>query len=243
MHLCNQSIQTSMDAPLQRQQQKNMLYGSISILMLLAIILIIGRRVIFWLLGTTKLSGTFIIISESFYWLALLFVWVYSTKIERQKLLLWPEKQYGLWMHIKSILAILGSIIAIAIPVFVILNIFHLEKVSAKGNELRAILQANRPLLLFTALSAGLTEEFIFRGYLLPRFEVLFKNSYSAILVSSVLFGLLHLGYGTVGQVVGPFIIGLVLSVYYWKYRNIAIPIISHFLWDFVSFSLTMKPH
>jgi len=232
-----------MDAPSQRQQQKDMLYGSISILMLLVIIMTTGRRAIYWMMGTTKLNGTFIIISESFYWLALLFVWVYSTKIEKQKLLIWQEKQYGLWMHIKSILAILGSIIAIAIPVFIVINLLHLGKASTRGNELRAILQANRPLLLFIALSAGITEEFIFRGYLLPRFEILFKNSYIAIIVSSVLFGLLHLGYGTIGQVVGPFIIGLVLSVYYWKYRNIAIPIISHFLWDFVSFSLTMKPH
>lgn len=232
-----------MDAPSQRQQQKDMLYGSISILMLLVIIMTTGRRAIYWMMGNTKLNGTFIIISESFYWLALLFVWVYSTKIEKQKLLIWQEKQYGLWMHIKSILAILGSIIAIAIPVFIVINLLHLGKASTRGNELRAILQANRPLLLFIALSAGITEEFIFRGYLLPRFEILFKNSYIAIIVSSVLFGLLHLGYGTIGQVVGPFIIGLVLSVYYWKYRNIAIPIISHFLWDFVSFSLTMKPH
>ena len=232
-----------MDAPSQKQQQKDMLYGSISILMLLVIIMISGRRVISWMVGTTKLNGTFIFLHEIFYWLVLLFVWFYSTKIEKQKLLIWQEKQYGFWMHIKSILAILGSIIAIAIPVFVILNLFHLGKASTRGNELRAILQANRPLLLFIALSAGITEEFIFRGYLLPRFEILFKNSYIAIIVSSILFGLLHLGYRTIGQVVGPFIIGLVLSVYYWKYRNIAIPIISHFLWDFVSFSLTMKPH
>jgi membrane protease YdiL (CAAX protease family) len=33
----------------------------------------------------------------------------------------------------------------------------------------------NRLLLVFTCLTAGITEEIIFRGYLLPRLEILLK--------------------------------------------------------------------
>ena len=195
------------------------------------------------LLGTTTMNGTFIFIAELLYWLTLLFVWLYSSNIEKQNLLIWQEKQYGFWMHIKSILAIFGMIILIALPILAVLNHFHLVQESRRAVELRTLLQANRPLLLFACLTAGVTEEFIFRGYLLPRFEVFFKNPHIAIILSSVLFGLMHLGYGTISQVVGPLIIGLVLGYYYWRYCNIAIPIICHFLWDFMSLSLTIKPH
>ncbi|MGK4568498.1 CPBP family glutamic-type intramembrane protease [Flavobacterium sp. 3HN19-14] len=31
-----------------------------------------------------------------------------------------------------------------------------------------------------------------------------------------------------------PFIIGTVFAVYYWKFRNIKILMICHFLWDFI---------
>ena len=232
-----------MDAIHQQKQKKAMLYGIISIVVLLIIIMTLGRRFIFLLIGTTTMNGTFIFIGELLYWFSLLFIWLYSIKIEKQNLLIWPETQYGIGMHLKSILAIFCSIFLIAIPVMIPLNYFHLVKESTKAMELKTILQANRPLLLFAALTAGVTEEFIVRGYLLPRLEVFFKNPYIAIIVSSVLFGLLHIGYGTVSQVVGPLIIGLVLGYYYWRYRNIAIAIICHFLWDFMSLSLPMKLH
>ena len=232
-----------MDASTQKQLKKDMLYGSISILVLLIIVMSMGRRLIYYILGSTTMNGTFIFIAELFYWFSLLFIWFYALKIEKQNLLIWPETHYDIWMHAKYILAIFGTIFIIAIPVMIPLNYFHLIKESARATELRTILQANRPLLFFAALTAGITEEFIFRGYLLPRFVVFFKNPYIAIIVSSVLFGLLHLGYGTLSQVVGPLIIGLVLGYYYWKFRNIAIVIIAHFLWDFISLSLTIKPH
>jgi len=232
-----------MDSSTQKQQKKDMLYGSISILVLLIIVMSMGRRLIYFILGSTTMNGTFILIAELFYWFSLLFIWFYALKIEKQNLLIWLETRYGFWMHIRIILSIFGIIFLIAIPVMIPLNYFHLIKESAKATELRTILQANRPLLFFAALTAGVTEEFIFRGYLLPRFEFIFSNSYAAIILSSVPFGLLHLGYGTLSQVVGPLIIGLVLGYYYWKFRNIAIVIICHFLWDFISLSLTIKPH
>ena len=232
-----------MDAVNEQKQKKAMLYGIISLLVLLQIYMCVLKRIICFLIGTTKLNGTFIFFQETFFWFLLLFIWLYSLKIEKQSLLIWPETQYGIGMHLKSILAIFAMIIVIAYPVTLVLEHFHLVKESTKVMELKTILQANRPLLLFAALTAGVTEEFIVRGYLLPRLEVFFKNPYIAIIVSSVLFGLLHIGYGTVSQVVGPLIIGLVLGYYYWRYRNIAIAIICHFLWDFMSLSLPIKPH
>jgi len=96
-------------------------------------------------------------------------------------------------------------------------------------------------LLVFTALTAGVTEELVFRGYLQPRLELLFKNPYWAIVISSLIFGLAHIMYGTVKNVIDPFFIGLGLAIYYWRYRNIKVAMVFHFLWDLLGLLFVMK--
>jgi hypothetical protein len=90
-------------------------------------------------------------------------------------------------------------------------------------------------LLLFTCLTAGITEELIFRGYLLPRLEILFKNKWAAIIISALLFGLAHGGYGDLSKMLVPFIIGFIFAFYYTRYRSLTVLIICHFLIDFNS--------
>jgi hypothetical protein len=45
---------------------------------------------------------------------------------------------------------------------------------------------------LFVALSAGLTEELIFRGYMLHQFALLARSEKTGLLVQAVLFALAH---------------------------------------------------
>jgi hypothetical protein len=89
-------------------------------------------------------------------------------------------------------------------------------------------------LMLFTCLTAAFTEELMFRGYLLPRLQVLFGKPWIAIIVSSLLFGLAHAGYLNFNSVFLPFLLGIAFAVYYYKYRNIAVLIVAHFLIDFI---------
>jgi membrane protease YdiL (CAAX protease family) len=51
------------------------------------------------------------------------------------------------------------------------------------------VLKKIRLLLVFTCLTAGITEEIIFRGYLLPRLEIL-KNKNLSVIISSLFFDL-----------------------------------------------------
>lgn len=211
--------------------------------MLLFGFLFFGRRFFTSTLGLTRLSNISILLSEFFFWLILLLLSIYANKIEKNKFLIWQETHYNVWMHIKAIFAIFAITIALEVPVLLVLKALHLLKESSKIDEMKTVLQANKQLLLFAALTAGVTEEFIFRGYLLPRFQIIFKNPYIAIALSSILFGLLHFSYGTIVNMVGPMILGTVYGYFYWKYRNIAIPIICHFLWDFILMSINIKPH
>jgi hypothetical protein len=56
-----------------------------------------------------------------------------------------------------------------------------------------------------------------------------------SILLSSLLFGLLHFGYGTLFNMLGPFFMGIVFAFFYNKYRHMGILIIAHSLWDILA--------
>jgi uncharacterized protein len=81
------------------------------------------------------------------------------------------------------------------------------------------------------SLAAGSCEEFVFRGYLLRQFERWFGSVGLAILVSSVLFGCLHLYEGW-GAVVGICGLGAVYAVVAVRSGNLRSVMVAHFLQD-----------
>ncbi|MDB5141553.1 MAG: family intrarane metalloprotease, partial [Mucilaginibacter sp.] len=99
-------------------------------------------------------------------------------------------------------------------------------------------LKGHEAMLFFIALTAGVTEEFIFRGYVLTRLTQLFKNPAIAVIVSSLLFSALHYKYGSLHELIFAFLIGVIFSVYYLKYRNIKALMLTHFLIDFINMNL-----
>jgi uncharacterized protein len=215
--------------------------GIIFIMLFLLLLSFLGAPTAFKLFGLTQINATFFFIERLFYWLALALLWLYAVKIEHGSLLTWQEKKYKFLTNLRSgfiiIVALLaGSVIIQAISA----AIGHSEK-SAPMDQIVAIMRNNIPLLVFTALTAGVVEELIFRGYIQPRLEIIFKNPYAAIFISSLFFGLLHYKYGTLTQVLGPAFIGMVFAFYYWKYRNIKVIIVCHFLWDLVSLFVLIK--
>ena len=112
------------------------------------------------------------------------------------------------------------------------------EKVSDKLLQLSSIFKNNYFLIVFTCLTAGVIEELLMRAYIQPRIEKIYNSPVLGITVSALLFGILHSSYGTIGQVVVPFFIGIVFAVFYKKYSNIKILIICHFMFDFISLML-----
>jgi len=97
-----------------------------------------------------------------------------------------------------------------------------------------AMLRGRYGVIFFTSFTAGVVEEMLFRGYLLPRLALIFSSNVVAVIISSALFGLLHFGYNNWYHIVSAFFIGLVFALHYVKYRNIKILIICHFLWDII---------
>ncbi len=186
-----------------------------------------------------KISKTGVFLaSRVLIWLVLLLVAVFCFKIEKQKMLLWVETKLSVGAYIKSFFMIIGSIIVGAIIIGLTLKATGYKTESDKLMEIIKVFKNNYLLLIFTCLTAGITEELIFRGYLMPRLKLFFNNNYMSIAISSLLFGLMHFGYGTLVQIIGPIFIGTVFAVHYQKYRNIKILIFCHFFWDFMMLTL-----
>ena len=86
-------------------------------------------------------------------------------------------------------------------------------------------------------LVVAISEEVIFRGYLILRFRTLAGNRTAALLLSSAIFSIGH-GYQQSGGVIAVGILGLVFGlVYLWRGSLLA-PMVMHFLQNFIGIVL-----
>jgi uncharacterized protein len=174
--------------------------------------------------------------SRFFYWGTALLLLGYALKIERQPFLIWQERKVTIGYFLLSVLVLyLLSIGAAIVSAMATLGAHDSNAVMKKVIE---TLRGHPATIFFIALTAGVTEELIFRGYLLTRLSQLFKNNAVAILLSSLLFALLHYKYGSYRELIFTFLIGALFSVYYLEYRNIKALIVVHFLIDFINMNL-----
>jgi membrane protease YdiL (CAAX protease family) len=92
-------------------------------------------------------------------------------------------------------------------------------------------------LALVLVIIVALTEESIFRGYLLLRFEAIIGSPFWSVLLAAVVFSLGHGYEGTAGVVtVGTMGLALCL-VYLWR-KSLVAPFTMHFLQDLVAIVL-----
>lgn len=86
--------------------------------------------------------------------------------------------------------------------------------------------------LLLVSLLAGLGEEIVFRGVMLPALAT-WIGVYAALVISSITFGAVHAI--TRMYVVYATLMGLYLGVLWLASENLAIPILAHAAYDFVA--------
>ena len=81
------------------------------------------------------------------------------------------------------------------------------------------ILQQPTALLIVAVTIGPIGEELLFRGYLVPRIGVVF---------SSVLFALLHFGYGSVSEIAAALTVSVILGLHVRKHKDVYSCIIAH---------------
>ena len=89
---------------------------------------------------------------------------------------------------------------------------------------------------VYITCGVALTEEFVFRGYLFKKLEIVCRKDIIPIVVSSVLFGLFHIFNGSIVQVIITSFIGLFLVLCREKiiYCSLLSLIIAHGLYDWL---------
>lgn len=138
-----------------------------------------------------------------------------------------------------------GMLTGILLGVISLLSAWLLEVVGASDLEPVAEFIKEQGPGRIAALSVPLAiaEEIFFRGFLQG---ILFKSISRAfvrpmsrwavtIVPPATLFGLCHLGYGSVVQIVATFILGLILGAIYQKRENIACPVMIHLFFNWVN--------
>lgn len=215
--------------------KKSLIIGGILISIVLPFLAILSSY-LFKQTGFT--SETKFFISRFSIWSSLLLLFLYNYKIEKLPFLLWKEKQYSFFPFTTAVFETFLKLFISVIIVGSIILLFKVKVESVVLNKALALFKNNYFLMFFTCVTAGITEELFFRGYLLPRLQLIMKNTKLAIILSSLLFGLMHYGYGTLVQMIGPAVIGLVLAFQYHKYQSIKVVILCHFLWDLLLLSI-----
>jgi membrane protease YdiL (CAAX protease family) len=106
-----------------------------------------------------------------------------------------------------------------------------MPSLEATGGILESILG----FILVTIVA--ISEETIFRGYLLLRFNNIFSSTFFAVVLSAFIFSLGHGYEGTAGVITVGFMGFVFAIVYLWRGSLIA-PIVMHFLQDFIGIVL-----
>lgn len=154
----------------------------------------------------------------------------------------YTAQQLGLIFHDRAALLIAGIVGAAAIASLQWLN---LRRVSRIPPESRGPLQAiaerilpqssvELPPYLALAITAGLCEEFLYRGFAMAALAHAGLSAWLVVLVSSILFGLAH-SYQGRGGIVMTFVVGLVLGTSRLAYNSMVPAIFWHSAIDIVA--------
>ena len=118
------------------------------------------------------------------------------------------------------------GVIFLTIILSLALNYLHLndrEKVVEVANMLPPY------ILIFAIVFAPITEELFFRAFLVDRFGVS---------VSSIIFALSHIAYGSISEILAAFFIGYIFALIYKSSKSVLPTIFIHFLFNLGSIVL-----
>jgi uncharacterized protein len=172
---------------------------------------------------------------EAIVWCCALVVLLWLTLVERL-----PLSSIGFrrptWRGV--ILGVLTAIVLIATQVIqfsIIIPLFHLNT-AAIMTRMQAIMQTPYWYRILLVLRAAVTEEIIFRGYMIEKVRQLTGSAVLAILVSGAAFTYAHLGGWGPVQLISVAAAAVILALLYVWRRDLPSNMLAHFLADAAGF-------
>lgn len=156
----------------------------------------------------------------------ILVVWIFLRRIDKEKFL---DIGLRLKNNFKSLwvgFAIGTLIMFLGYGLLEMLGEINFQRINFDFNQILV------SILIFILVS--LTEEIFFRGYILRNLMYSF-NKYIALLISAILFSLMH-GFNPNIDIIGfsnIFLAGILLGITYIHTKNLWFPIALHFSWNF----------
>lgn len=161
--------------------------------------------------------------------LTLVFITLYSSRVERRSLL-----SLGITQHRIYLDYIIGGLLGCTTIVLIFTIIIGL----AKGQfQMQGNFNLSLAMLYLIGFSIqGISEEVIFRGYLLNGLSTRFSPKI-AIVISSILFSVVHFANGNASilSFINLTTFGLVLGFLFYQYQNIWLVVGLHTAWNFIS--------
>lgn len=183
-----------------------------------------------WLLQPALPSTVYAVVGFAVYWLIALGVLFFTWRKANGSL-----KAIGFraitWKSAVAAVGV-GVILSLLVPVLTLLAA-QLIPSSASGGIIGTAAEHPSWVILLSVLTAGVTEEIIFRGHLIERLVDVTNRPWSAALISVCAFTLPHLAGWNLTHVVGVVVpLGAVLTaIYMWK-RNVLFVMIVHIVID-----------
>lgn len=101
----------------------------------------------------------------------------------------------------------------------------------ADNEKVVEVLQQQSALtLLAIVFLAPVGEELLFRGYLQKKLGFLARNAAAGVVLSSILFAVLHARFGSVAEIAGAFTASIIFGVYVNKNKLVIPAIVAHAL-------------
>lgn len=207
--------------------------GIIGICLLLYFISNYGNYLLFSVFDLTSPTVLVMFLNRILLWIALLLFFLYVKLYLKEQFLPWEERHLSIFKTILSIIIVLGLLFAGFVGLVLIIQSLNFSTQSDTNQGIE-LLYRSIPLMIFTCFTAAVLEELLFRGYILPTIVKIINSVWGGIFLSSILFGLMHLSYGTSHQVIIPIYFGVVFSTFYVKFQSLKITIFCHFIWNLV---------
>ncbi len=150
--------------------------------------------------------------------------------------LLWDERA-KIWVkghYLKRVLhgvALFLLMVCIGIAVNLIASVLGLNDA---GNAMEVVQDLPLYLLVFAFTVGPVAEELFFRGLLVPAFGK-WTTPFTGAVLASLFFGFTHAAYGSVIEMLGASILGLVLALYFLRKGDLLPCMVAHALFNFSS--------
>ncbi|MFH1587287.1 MAG: type II CAAX endopeptidase family protein [Candidatus Diapherotrites archaeon] len=110
-----------------------------------------------------------------------------------------------------------------SIIISILLSMLNLNDLVVVKDSIKTMISSIPLFIVYALVVRVFAEEVFFRGFLVKRVGILW---------SSLAFGLMHALYGSVAEVIGAFLLGLILAWWFQKNNSLLQNYIGHFLYN-----------